>query len=228
MVYNLLPNLCLLCRCHSDDGLLCRWCHQAMPWLGPACRCCALPLSQAADLCGRCLHKPLPVARSVALFRYDSWASALIHRFKFNQQLRIGHYLSASLIDAVRQAYVDDVMPAAIVPVPLHAQRLTERGFNQALEMAKPISHALALPLLRDTVQRTGATRDQIGLSALERRRNVRGVFEINGQLPKHIVLVDDVVTTGATVLALAKLAKRQGAERVDVWCVARTTINHT
>jgi len=200
-----------------------------MPWLGPGCVRCALPLTGVSDgVCGRCLRKPPPLQHSIAALRYESWASALIHQFKFHRDLRVGRLLSDSLASLVAAHYRERALPQLILPVPLHPQRLYERGFNQALELAKPLSQQFKITLPLTAATRLKNAADQIGLSALARRRNVRGVFQINAALPRHIAIIDDVVTTGATVLELAKTARRHGAEIIDVWCVARTTINVT
>lgn len=222
MVYNLLPTLCLLCRCFSENGQICHDCEQALPALGQACVHCALPIS-AGTQCGRCLRKAPLIAKSTSPLRYESWTKGLISRFKFNRDLSVGHYLSRCLARSIEHHYRDDHLPLAIIPVPLHAQRLYERGFNQSVELAKPLAKQFSIPLMRHAVERHGAHVDQIGLSALARRRNVRGVFQVVDALPAHIVIIDDVVTTGATVLELAKQAHKNGATRIDVWCVART-----
>jgi ComF family protein len=159
----------------------------------------------------------------VAPLRYESWSKNLIHRFKFERDLRAGHYLASCLAEAVATAYSDQPLPQLLLPVPLHTQRLYHRGFNQAIEIAQTLARQFSLPLARESVTRHKNSVDQIGLSALARRRNVRGVFALAQLLPAHIAIIDDVVTTGATVLELAKCARQHGAEQIDVWCVART-----
>jgi ComF family protein len=118
--------------------------------------------------------------------------------------------------------------PDALVPVPLHRARLRSRGYDQALELAKPIAHALGLPLRTDVLTRVHATSAQSSLQAGERRRNLRGAFAIppttTGQpMPAHIALVDDVMTTGATLHAAARALLDSGVLRVDAWACART-----
>ena len=114
--------------------------------------------------------------------------------------------------------------PQALVPVPLHATRLRQRGYDQALELAKPLAQALGIPLHADALQRQRATAAQSELDAEARKRNLRGAFALHpGQaLPEHVVLVDDVMTTGATLQAAAKTLRRAGVLRVDAWVCAR------
>jgi ComF family protein len=106
----------------------------------------------------------------------------------------------------------------------LHVSRLRERGYNQAFELAKPVARALGVPIARDRLARIRATPAQTGLDAAARRRNLRGAFAVSrgGSLPKHIALFDDVVTTGATVRECARVLRRAGVERIDVWALAR------
>ena len=114
-------------------------------------------------------------------------------------------------------------LPEAILPVPLHSTRLRERGFNQALELARPMAQALALPLLIHHSQRTRATVAQTSLSAKQRRKNIRGAFQVTQPLPaRHIAIVDDVMTTGQTINELAKTLRKAGATHIDVWVCAR------
>lgn len=221
MVYKWLPAICPLCRCTSDGQAgICPACRADLPWLGHACRRCALPLpAGAGDTCGPCLRRPSPVTRTVCALRYQAPVSGLVASFKFHRNLAAGAALSALLTEALAGADCPD----ALLPVPLHRSRLRQRGYNQALELARPLAQQMKRPLLATGVSRLLATADQIGLSALQRRRNLRNAFAIERTLPTHIAIVDDVLTTGATVLTLAKALKRAGVERVDVWCLART-----
>ena len=221
MVYKWLEPLCPLCRCQagSETGL-CPVCRSDLPWLGHACRRCALPLpANAGDTCGPCLRRPSPVERTICALRYETPVSGLVAAFKFHRSLAAGAALATLLSEAVSAAD----RPDALLPVPLHPSRLRQRGYNQALELAKPIGRLLQRPVLANTVVRKLATADQIGLSALQRRRNLRNAFTVQAGLPAHVAIVDDVLTTGATVLTLAKTLKRAGVARVDVWCLART-----
>ena len=114
-------------------------------------------------------------------------------------------------------------MPELLLPVPLHPKRLRERGFNQALEIARPLGRRFQIPVEARACRRIRATRPQSELALAERRGNLRGAFAVRGALTaRHLAIVDDVVTTGATVSALARVLLRQGVQRVDVWAVAR------
>ena len=137
-------------------------------------------------------------------------------RSKLNRARLLGECLADSLITAgVRQ-------PDALVPVPLHPERLRQRGYNQALEIARVLSAAFPLPLETSRCQRIRNTRPQVGLGGEERRRNVRHAFAVRGRPPRHLALLDDVITTGSTAAELAQALLQAGAERVDLWAVAR------
>jgi ComF family protein len=146
----------------------------------------------------------------------------LTTRLKFGRSLAAGRVLGELWIDALRDA--PPVLPHALVPVPLHADRLRERGYNQALELARPLAAALQIPLRDDLLARVRATSAQSNLDAAERRKNLRGAFRAadTAAPPAHVAVVDDVMTTGATLRECARTLLRAGAERVDVWALAR------
>ena len=174
--------------------------------------------------CGRCLKKPPPVDRVHAAFRYGFPVDRLLPRFKFHHDLAAGRELAEALRGVLAGAMSNDgERPQALVPVPLHAQRLRRRGYNQALELAKPLAKAFTIPLLHDGLRRIRDIAPQSDLGALARRRNPRGAFAVgNGSLPAHVVLIDDVMTTGATLYECARVLRRAGVQRVDAWVVAR------
>ncbi len=214
----LLPPRCLVC---GEDGLpgrdLCLACSNGLPWLWAACRRCALPLPGADALCGPCQRSSSPLQAVRAAFVYSAPVDGLLLRFKFHHDLSAGRLLSALLVDAVASAE----RPQAIVPVPLHLSRLRQRGYDQAWELARPVARALQLPLCRG-LQRRHSTQPQSELDAVQRRRNLRGAFSAVGVLPAHVVLLDDVMTTGATLHAAALTLHRAGVQRVDAWVCAR------
>lgn len=216
-----LPSRCLLCGARGEKGLdLCAGCLADLPRNDCRCARCALPLESPASLCGRCIRRAPPWDSAWAPFRYAYPLDRLEARFKFGADLAAGRLL-ATLWTASHTA---GERPQAIVPVPLHRARLRSRGYNQALELARPLAKALGIPLWRDALRRTRATDAQTELSALQRRRNVRGAFVAHFEegVPQHVAVLDDVFTTGATLAECARVLKRAGVERVDVWALAR------
>lgn len=223
----LYPPTCLLCGAPGAEGIdLCPACLDALPWNRSACRSCGAPLPRpdggGTHVCGQCLIQPPPFDATLTPFLYRPPLDWLIQGFKFNQRLPPGRLLGALLARHLAEHVT--ALPQLIVPVPLHPARLRERGYNQALELARPLARHLDVPLAGGLVRRVRATATQSLLSGAERRRNVRGAFEVVRPLPAgHVAIVDDVIATGSTVGELARVLRRAGAERVEVWAVART-----
>lgn len=220
----LLPWRCLLCGDVGANGMdLCADCAAELPCNTHCCQRCALPLPISAHLCGRCQRKAPPWDTAWAPFRYAWPLDRLETRFKFSRDLAAGRVLATAW---QREPHPAD-LPQLIVPVPLHRRRLRERGYNQALELAQPLARALHIPCRHDLLQRVRHTDAQTGLDAVERRRNLRHAFALRGNvpLPSHAVVLDDVFTTGATLAECARILKRAGVARVDVWALARAPI---
>jgi len=219
----LLPLRCLLCGAAGSEARdLCAGCRCDLVRNSPACPRCALPLSAPAALCGECLQREPPFAAAWVPFRYGHPLDLLETRFKFGGDLAAGRVLSSLLL---QQAVADSVsLPQALVCVPLHVGRLRERGFNQSWELLRPLARVLGVPAWASALQRTRDTRAQTGLDAVERRRNLRGAFRPapNLTLPPHVAVFDDVMTTGSTLRECARVLRRAGVARVDVWAVAR------
>ena len=223
------PSLCLLCGAAGDqDRDLCADCAADLPHNRHPCACCALPLppgSPAGALCGTCSRKLPAFDRCYAALHYDANTGFLISGLKFHHKLNHARLLSQLLIDYLEQQRA--ALPDLILPVPLHRQRLRERGYNQALEIARPIGRHFRLPVEPRLCRRIRATPAQTGLDRKTRRKNLRQAFQLIGEVEgQTIALLDDVVTTGSTITELAKLLKRSGAARVDVWAIARTPEN--
>ncbi|MGN6383072.1 MAG: ComF family protein [Dyella sp.] len=217
----LLPPRCLLCGDAGHDGLdLCRDCAAELPRNRSCCARCALPLALPAPLCGRCQRHPPPWQAAWSPFRYGWPLDRLESRFKFSRELAAGRSLVALWQREARPIE----LPALIVPVPLHRGRLRQRGYNQALELARPLARAFGVSLRHDLLLRTHSTAAQSELDAPSRRRNVRGAFAVapRAALPSHVTVLDDVMTTGATLAECARVLKRAGVARVDVWALAR------
>lgn len=219
---------CLVCGGNAGRGLpLCRGCEADLPRIPDPCPGCALPLpsGQAAGTgpCPACRRgRPLD-GIAVAATAYAFPVDALVQQLKFGGRQPVAPVLGALLARAVRERYGADRLPEAIVPVPLHARRLRERGFNQATLIARAASRALRVPVLANAVQRPRETTAQSGLDLRRRRRNLQDAFVVTAPLPAHVAIVDDVVTSGSTVASLAGALSRAGATRIDAWAVART-----
>ena len=217
------PTRCLVCgEAGGEAWDLCPGCAQALPWHGRACRRCALPLpgADAGAVCGACLAAPPPLQEAHAACLYAAPVDRLLPRFKFHEDLAAGRLLAQLMADA----FAALPRPEALVPVPLHVARLRRRGYDQALELAKPLARALQVPLEAGLLVRLRATAAQSECDAAARRRNVRGAFGAppRSDVPRHVALVDDVMTTGATLHAAALALRRAGVARVDAWVCAR------
>ncbi len=214
---------CILCgdRGHASREL-CAGCLRDLPWNCYACEHCAAPLPPATPgiPCGTCLKAPPPWDRALSPLLYTWPLDRLLQRFKFNGDLATGRLLGGLLADFLAAAAIK---PDLLIPVPLHAMRLRERGFNQALELAQPVSRRLQLAIAQDLCVRTRDTAVQSRLDAAARQRNLRDAFAIRCPLDgAHVAILDDVVTTGATVTALANTVRQAGALQVQVWSLAR------
>ena len=222
----LFPPHCLLCGEEGIDGLdLCSGCLAALPWLGNACPVCALPLPEAGPelLCGRCGGKRSALTSTCGAFRYDWPVDRLLRRFKFGGDLVAGRLLAQLMAGhAMARPFTGlDRSDAVLVPVPLHPGRLRARGYDQAAELTRSLSCETEWPWCF-ALRRRIATQAQSVLEAHARRRNVHGVFESVAPVPSHVVLVDDVMTTGATLRSAARTLRQAGAQRVDAWVCAR------
>lgn len=214
----LLPLRCLVCRERGADGDLCAPCRDALAIPAAACPRCARPLPAPAPACGRCLRKPPPWQAAHAAFAYTFPLDRLLPRFKFHGDLAAGRVLA----DLWRPRLPAE-RPEALVPVPLHRARLRERGYDQALELARALAPAVGVPIRSDALWRPRATARQSEMTAGARRRNVAGAFAVRGPpLPAHVALLDDVMTTGATLRACTQALHAAGVARVDVWVLAR------
>ena len=220
----ILPPRCVLCGCEGRPPAqdLCSYCQQEFVPNAASCRGCALPADlPGREFCDRCLRHPRGFDTAFASFRYEYPVDRLLQRFKYQGQLALGRVLGSLLTEAVIAEHIE--LPQALVPVPLARSKQRERGFNQAYELARPPARALKLPIRTDLCARTRATRDQATLRAHDRRRNVVGAFVATGAvLLRHVAVIDDVLTTGSTSEEIARVLKRAGTERVDVWVIAR------
>lgn len=209
---------CVLCGAGADGGLLCAPCHYELPrHATPACPVCAGPSD--GHVCGNCLKQPPAYERCLAALRYAFPADRLVQALKYGQRLA----LAPLLADVLRETVHTAPRPDVLLPLPLHPDRARERGFNQTTELAKPLARALRLPLDTTSLARTRNTAPQASLPLDDRQRNVKGAFTCAGSFAgKHVALLDDVMTSGATLNEAAKTLKRAGAAEVSLWIVAR------
>lgn len=215
--------ICILCsgETTTEPHIICTNCLNDLPWLSNQCLCCALPLP-TSGLCPSCLPGKQPIERAVVPLLYDSPVRELILNLKFKHNLLVAKLFGWILVHKLRSMQIDK--PSLIIPVPLHPQRLKVRGFNQATELALPISKALQIPIEIDGCVRIRETEPQSGMTnAKVRRQNVAGAFEVRCPInERHVALIDDVITTGSTVRELAKTLRCRQVERIDVWAAAR------
>lgn len=221
ILQTLCPIRCILCDLLSDNGnQICAACHTTLPLYHAGCYQCGLPINSGAH-CGSCIANPPTFDRTIALFAYQSPITELMTRYKFQ-----GHLSTAKLFanEWINYLLIKKItLPELIIPVPLHYLRLKERGFNQALEIAKPISHYFKIPIDTRSCIRLKNTEAQSHLSAEKRKVNVKNAFALSQALTaKHIAILDDVMTTGSTVREISMLLKKVGVEQIDIYCCTR------
>lgn len=226
------PPVCALCGADGQQldepwGLdLCRWCEQACTPVPNPCPRCG-EVATASSLCAHCRHEPPPYDATFSLFRYEDPVDLLITNLKFRHELAPARVLGILFARAWQRAARP--LPQCLIPMPLHASRYRERGFNQAAEIARHIAPRVRdaagnrLDVRRDLLQRIRATAAQSELSATERAANLGGAFQAGGgPLPRHVAVLDDVMTTGHTAAAAALALKGAGCRRVEIWTCAR------
>ena len=235
-----MPPVCILCGDHGSQlhshskktnpskGLdLCNSCRNELPLHRTACARCAerlpTPLNNSFNLealCGRCQSQPPAFERCQAMLSYQAPADHLLQGLKFNGRLEMARVLGELMANWLGE--VIDSQPDVLIPMPLHSERLRERGFNQAVELARPIARRLGLPMELHNCVRNKTTAPQSDLSRKERIKNVKGAFEVLKPVSGHVVIIDDVMTTGSTAHEFAKTLLQAGASSVDVWVCAR------
>lgn len=214
----LMPATCLLCGEDSGGASLCTGCHSDLPTLpvDRLCPRCALPTTHG-EHCGACLKEPPHYTRAIALWPYEFPVDRIIHALKYQHRLVVADWLGARLAERLTPT------GQTVLPMPLHRERLRERGFNQAGEIARYLARTLYLPYRTDLLQRQRSTSPQADLLPGERQRNVRGAFACSGDLAgRHVLLVDDVMTTGASVNECARVLRLHGASEITVLVAAR------
>lgn len=223
LIHRLITPTCLLCLEPGQAPALdlCAGCEADLPRTGRGCAICATPVAGPAIACSGCLARRPAFDAVLAPYRYEFPLVELVHRLKYGGQVAIARILGTLLARRIAERGPPAV--DAIIPVPLHAAREAKRGYNQAGEIARFAGEILSLPVARNLATRVRATEEQAALPAIVRRINVSGAFAArDAMMPPAIAIVDDVLTTGSTVDALARELKRAGCRRVEVWAVAR------
>jgi ComF family protein len=223
------PGICYLCggplKC--DELLVCTACINDLPVNVPACPHCALPVMNTGMSCGNCLSASRRITRGFfAPFLYTFPVDRLIHDLKYHARIEVAGFLGRWMAQVAVASGLS--MPQCLVPVPLHRSRIAERGYNQSLEIARAAGSMLDIPVCYGLCGRTVNTPPQSTSSFTERERNLKGAFAVARhprRLPGHVTIVDDVITTGATVNELARVLDRYGVTRIDVWAAARTVL---
>ena len=210
---------CVLCEAETHHAIaICKACWPDLPWISRhSCPQCALPTQ--GEVCGRCLTDPPFFNQTLAVFSYAYPIDAMLQAFKNQHQLYLGDVFSQLGLKQFDPNGVD-----CIVPMPMHTARLQDRGFNQSLELAKSVGKQWSIPIALSHCQRIKNTPPQASLPLKDRVKNIRGAFSCDDYfVGKHVAIVDDVMTSGASLNELAKTLKQAGAIEVSCWVIART-----
>ena len=224
---------CILCRGLTTLAQpLCQLCLATCPAPLCFCSCCGLPIQDSdTGICGQCLKQPPLFDCCLSPFLYQFPVNRILQLVKYQSRLELIKPMVVSLAEWLMDYYSDDHWPEIMLPVPLHRNRLRERGYDQTLLLTRALKKLLCtgglgidLEIDQQLIKRTIHSVPQQSLDAIARQKNIRNAFTLNRKPPwHHVALVDDVVTTGATVSEITKLLKNSGVQRVDIWSIART-----
>ena len=217
----------MLCGSESSRGYcLCDPCLAELPHIEHARSQCGNPTIEPQAQCGQCISESPENHMAVSILHYQSPVDYLIQNMKYNNQLEIADLLGKLLVNRLKT--MEYQLPETIIPVPLHIGRLQQRGYNQAVEIARPVSKALKIPLDLTSCIRSRLTEPQVDLSHTERRNNLKNAFEVVHQIKaKHVAIIDDVMTSGSTLNACSKTLIEVGAKAVFGLTVARAVLNN-
>lgn len=219
----LLPPKCLSCGQQLDrsNGPVCIECYLEFPQRYNTCFRCGQNYAALSAYCGRCLVSPPPYDACFCAFEYNEQIAHIIQKFKYFEQPELADHLAYLLFQEVKNFQIE--LPELFIPVPMHISKLRKRGFNQSLLLSRAISKLSNISYRADIVSKCKATPAQADLPKRLRRKNLKDSFKIKKKTKaKHIVIVDDVVTTGSTATEIAKILKRNGVNYVQVWGIAQ------
>jgi ComF family protein len=226
-----IPQACVLCDA-EDRAAVCTPCAGSLRRsdAASACPVCAIP-APSGRVCGQCLSLAPHFDATIAAYHYAFPLDRLVQSFKFRADLKLAAFFSDALASSVASSVAaqERSLPSVVVALPLAKRRLRERGFNQAALLADDVAKRLHLSAAHDAMLRIRETPPQSGLTRDARVKNIRGAFDCQARLDGlHVAIVDDVMTTGATLSEAAKVLKRAGAARVDAWVLSRALLDST
>ena len=203
---------------------LCMACIKTIPFITTHCITCGLPLTIDNLSCGQCMKQPTPINKTIPCMHFKDLGKELVLQLKYFNGLYLVTALSRMMHHTIRRHYAHNDLPQGMVAVPMHSHKLRWRGYNQSLLLCKRLQKLLVIPNYSHHIYKQRSTSDQSSLSLINRKSNIRNAFAIRNKqkLPPHVAIIDDVMTSGNTVFELAKLLKKQGCTKVDVWCLAR------
>ncbi|PCI67042.1 MAG: hypothetical protein COB38_09785 [Gammaproteobacteria bacterium] len=238
---------CLLCGCsvHFNQSLqrpnekhpnksasvlnkkICDSCHAHLPESKQTCFVCGLPSTTKSIPCGACLKNSPPYDKTISAFHYQQPISDFITQYKYAGKLELLPIMTDYLINAIEKSLklehsIKTQMPELLIPIPLHFKKRNKRGFNQSRLIANVLSKHFGIPVSGNDITRTRQTLTQASLDVTQRKKNLKNAFEIKETLPERVAIIDDIVTTGATVSELAALALEHGAKHIEIWSLAR------
>tara|TARA_R110002049_G_scaffold49015_3_gene140702 strand:+ start:519 stop:1235 length:717 start_codon:yes stop_codon:yes gene_type:complete len=214
----LMPIPCRLCGTMNQHQAICDACLQNFPALGDACPRCALPISNAY-VCGHCLKQPPEQDLSFSLYPYLAPIDRLIADLKYYDNVFLSQFFAQLMYDKLKNRPPPDLL----IPIPLHPNRLRQRGYNQSFELAKALSVKLGIPSSNNYLIRTIDTKSQASIPFKARKQNIQNAFKsIQTTVPAHIAIIDDVLTTGHTANAAVKQLRQAGASTIEIWTIAR------
>lgn len=248
LLSNLFPSRCILCRktMHGQSVNeptinerieICSDCFKVLPRNDFFCMRCALPLADDVSgnvICGRCIQETPAYDYAYSPFRYEDDIINLVHQLKFGEKITYARTLGEILLNTLQEKLKADgelnikSRPDCLLPVPLHNTRMRQRGYNQSIEIVRVIAKKLNIPIEYNAVIRQRSTSAQTGLNVAQRKNNIKGAFSLVSEIKeKHVLIIDDVMTTGSTVNELAKLLKKNKVECVGVLSIARAPLNN-
>ncbi len=218
-----LPNKCLICNNNISDSSnpTCKYCYALLPHRFNNCARCGQSYVANLDYCGKCISTPPIYDACFCAFEYKEPIAKLIRKFKYHDHPELAQRLAKLLYQEIINQDIE--LPDLLIPVPLHISKLRQRGFNQSLLLTKELSKLLYIPYKSDIIYKSKATTAQADLSLALRRKNLKNCFkQVKKTDAKHIVIIDDVVTTSATATEITKVLKKTGVEYIQIWGLAQ------